>query len=118
MTALPAGSSAGTSRASTPAHTGRHEPPRPAPKLGYYRAVTGDLDMTAAEFRSTATGTLGGGGDQGGPPEITSLIASDATGAKGVVAILPCRSTPTVTGWTSSSSLRTRSRAPQPLMRP
>jgi flagellar hook assembly protein FlgD len=59
----------------------------PHPKLGYYRAVTGDMDMTAAEFRSTSTGTLGP--DPTGPPEITSLTASGGTGSSGVVADPP-----------------------------
>ena len=50
----------------------------PHNKYGYYRAVTGDLSMTAADFRSTATGSLsGGGGNSNDPPEITSLIAGD-----------------------------------------
>ncbi len=51
----------------------------PHKRYGYYRAVTGDLAMTAADFRSTATGTAGGGGTQAGPPEITSLTANGST---------------------------------------
>jgi flagellar hook assembly protein FlgD len=43
--------------------------------------------MTAADFRSTATGTLGGGTDPTGPPEITSLTAADGSpGGSGVTA--------------------------------
>ena len=49
----------------------------PHKKDGYYRSVTGDLDMTAADFRSTATGSLSGGGNSNDPPEITSLAAGD-----------------------------------------
>jgi len=56
----------------------------PHPKLGYYRAVTGDLGMTSAEFRASATGTPGGGGDTSGPPEITSLTAGVAASGRGL----------------------------------
>ena len=69
----------------------------PHKSYGYYRSVTGDLGMTAADFRSGAGSTPppppGGAGD---PPEITSLSASsdgDAGGqgisAKGAVAFHP-----------------------------
>jgi len=61
----------------------------PHKKYGYYRAVTGDLSMTAADFRSTATGTSGGGSGQGGPPEITALSASGSTEVTGLSATDP-----------------------------
>jgi len=51
----------------------------PHKKVGYYRAVTGDLTMTASDFRSTATGSLSGGGNSNDPPEITSLTAGDGS---------------------------------------
>jgi flagellar hook assembly protein FlgD len=61
----------------------------PHPRYGYYRAVTGDLGMTAAEFRSTATGSLGGGSNPNDPPEITSLSASDGGSGATVAAADP-----------------------------
>ena len=51
----------------------------PHKKYGYYRALTGDPAMTAAEFRASAVGTAGSpstGGDPSAPPEITSLSAA------------------------------------------
>ena len=62
----------------------------PHPRLGYYRAVTGDLDMKASEFRGASTDTptdpdpdpeLEPEPDDA-PPEITSLSAQpSASGA-------------------------------------
>jgi flagellar hook assembly protein FlgD len=52
----------------------------PHKKYGYYRAVTGDLSMTAGDWRAEATGTIGGGGNsQAGPPQITSFRAAGST---------------------------------------
>jgi flagellar hook assembly protein FlgD len=51
----------------------------PHQKYGYYRAVTGDLNMTAADFRSSATGTQGGSNDVTAPPQITALSAASST---------------------------------------
>ena len=48
--------------------------------------MTGDLTMTAAVFRSTATGTSGGGSGQSGPPEITALSANGSTEVAGLSA--------------------------------
>jgi flagellar hook assembly protein FlgD len=67
----------------TPGATNHLDPHK---KYGYYRAVTGDLGMTAADFRSTATGTAGGGSGVAGPPEITSLTANGSTGVAGLSA--------------------------------
>jgi len=62
----------------------------PHKKYGYYRAVTGDLGMTAADFRSTATGSLNGSGNSNDPPEITSLTAGDGSpGGPGAAAGQP-----------------------------
>jgi flagellar hook assembly protein FlgD len=57
----------------------------PHKKYGYYRAVTGDMNMTTADFRATAAGTAGGGTTTGGgttnedPPEITALSAGGSS---------------------------------------
>ncbi len=58
----------------------------PHKKYGYVRAVTGDLGMTAADFRSSATGSIGGGngGAPNEPPTITSLTASGSTQTAGL----------------------------------
>ena len=49
----------------------------PHKKYGYYRALTGDPTMTAAEFRSTASGSIRPpDGDPSAAPEITSLSAA------------------------------------------
>ncbi len=68
----------------TPGATSHLDPHK---KYGYYRSVTGDLAMTAADFRSTATGQPGGG-EQGSsdPPEITSLSANGSNDGPGVQA--------------------------------
>lgn len=47
---------------------------------GYYRAVTGDLDMTAAEWRGAAPEVV-----PTEPPEITSLAAAGPTSPTGIV---------------------------------
>lgn len=46
----------------------------PHKKYGYYRAVSGDLSMTAGDFRAGA-GTPPPPADPGNPPEITALTA-------------------------------------------
>jgi len=62
----------------------------PHPKYGYYRAVTGDLSLTAADWRADATGTAGGGGtSKTGPPQITALSAAGSTAGNGIVAGSP-----------------------------
>jgi len=50
----------------------------PHQKHGYYRAVSGDLSMTASDFRSSANGTSDPppSANPTDPPEITSLTAS------------------------------------------
>ncbi len=65
----------------------------PHTRYGFYRAVSGELSMTAAEFRAGATGTLsggggggGGGGSTGAAPEITSLRAGGSGGSGASVA--------------------------------
>ena len=67
----------------TPGATNHLDPHK---KYGYYRSVTGNLDMTAADFRSTATGTAGGGDQGGGPPEITALSANGSNEVDGLAA--------------------------------
>jgi len=59
----------------------------PHKRYGYYRAITGDLSLTAAAWRADATGTAsGGGGNQNGPPQITALSAAGSSGGNGIVA--------------------------------
>jgi flagellar hook assembly protein FlgD len=52
----------------------------PHSKYGFYRAVSGNLDMTAAEFRAGASGTPIVN-DSVAPPEITALSAGDSGAA-------------------------------------
>ena len=79
------------------------DPPRSTSKDTATTArVTGDLSMTAADFRSTATGTPGRRQRcRRGRPRSPSLSAAGSTTATGVVAGSPCRSIPTVTASTT-----------------
>jgi flagellar hook assembly protein FlgD len=62
----------------------------PHPDYGFYRALTGGFNMTAADWRGEASGGGdggGGGGDSGGtttavPPEITSLAVTSTDGGQ------------------------------------
>ena len=55
----------------------------PHPNHGYYRALSGDLNMTAAEWRASAAGEAAPPGDPAGAPQITSLEASGSAGFSG-----------------------------------
>jgi hypothetical protein len=50
----------------------------PHSRYGFYRAVSGDLNMTAAEFRAGATGSLSSPPPSTSAPEITSLSTADS----------------------------------------
>ena len=52
----------------------------PHPREGHYRAVTGDLAMTASEFRAGAGDTSGGGGSSGGPDTKAPVLKVDGSG--------------------------------------
>lgn len=63
----------------------------PSQNGGFLRAVTGDLDLTTAEW---ADGLGGGGGEPPAPPVLTDLSASAATGTATLTASGPELFTP------------------------
>jgi len=53
----------------------------PHPREGHYRAVTGDLSMTAADFRAGAGDVSGGGGSSSGPDTTAPVLKVQGSGA-------------------------------------
>jgi flagellar hook assembly protein FlgD len=78
----------------------------PHPRKGHYRAVTGDLAMTASEFRAGAGDTSGGGGSSGGPDTKAPVLKVQGGGTGLAASIRTIRFSPN--GDHKHDSLRVR----------
>ena len=78
----------------------------PHPHKGHYRAVTGDLSMTAADFRAGAGDTGGSGGSTPGPDNKAPVLKVSGSGAGLAAAVRTVRFSPN--GDHTNDSMRVR----------